>query len=43
MINHAPGAKSQPHAQLPESSHFLQDDQGPEIARRLNEWMKTKN
>jgi hypothetical protein len=31
------------HARLPESRHFLQDDQGPEIARRLNGWMKIKN
>ena len=25
----------QAHTRLPEASHFLQDDQGPEIARRL--------
>ena len=29
------GAAAQPHARLPEKSHFLQDDQGPEIARRI--------
>jgi hypothetical protein len=30
-----PGAENQPHARLAEASHFLQDDQGQEIARRL--------
>jgi hypothetical protein len=30
-----PGAQGQPHTRLPEASHFLQDDQGPEIAARL--------
>jgi hypothetical protein len=43
LINHVLRGKGQPHARLPESSHFLQDDQGPEIARRLNEWIKTRN
>jgi len=35
LICNVPGAAGQPHARLPEASHFLQDDQGPEIARRL--------
>ena len=35
-----PGAVGQPHARLPEASHFLQDDQGPEIARRLVAFMR---
>jgi pimeloyl-ACP methyl ester carboxylesterase len=35
-----PGAAGQPHARLPESSHFLQDDQGAEIARRLVSFMR---
>jgi haloalkane dehalogenase len=39
LINYVPGAKGQPHVRLPEASHFLQDDQGPEIARRLNEFI----
>lgn len=30
-----PGAQGQAHVRLPESAHFLQDDQGEEIARRL--------
>ena len=35
LICNIPGAAGQPHARLPEASHFLQDDQGPEIARRV--------
>jgi pimeloyl-ACP methyl ester carboxylesterase len=34
------GAKDQPHARLAEASHFLQDDQGAEIARRLVAFIK---
>jgi len=30
-----PGAAGQPHTRIPEASHFLQDDQGEEIAMRL--------
>jgi pimeloyl-ACP methyl ester carboxylesterase len=33
------GAQGQPHARLAEASHFLQDDQGAEIGRRLVAWM----
>ena len=39
FIDNVPGATGQPHVRLPESSHFLQDDQGEEIARRLAEFM----
>lgn len=35
FIDEIPGAAGQPHDRLPEASHFLQDDQGEEIARRL--------
>ena len=35
LIDSVPGAAGQPHDRLPEASHFLQDDQGEEIARRL--------
>ena len=38
MIDNVPGAVGQPHARLPEASHFLQDDQGERIARRLVRW-----
>ncbi|MEM7155063.1 MAG: haloalkane dehalogenase [Myxococcota bacterium] len=35
LIMSVPGAAGLPHARLPEASHFLQDDQGVEIAERL--------
>ena len=35
LVCNVPGAAGQPHARLPEAGHFLQDDQGGEIARRL--------
>jgi haloalkane dehalogenase len=35
LICSIPGTEGQPHARLPEASHFLQDDQGAEIASRL--------
>ena len=37
LIDNVPGAAGQPHTRLPEASHFLQDDQGAEIARRIVE------
>jgi haloalkane dehalogenase len=37
LIDNVPGAEGQPHIRLPEASHFLQDDQGAEIARRIVE------
>lgn len=38
FIDNVPGAEGKPHARLEEASHFLQDDQGEEIARRLIEF-----
>ena len=35
---HVPGAQGQPHARL-DGSHFVQEDQGPEIARRVLAWL----
>jgi haloalkane dehalogenase len=35
LIDNIPGAEGLPHTRLPEASHFLQDDQGAEIARRI--------
>lgn len=32
---HVPGAAGQPHATIVGGGHFLQEDQGPEVARRL--------
>lgn len=31
-----PGAQGQPHAMLGHAGHFIQEDQGPELARRIN-------
>lgn len=39
LVNSVPGAAGQPHVRLTEASHFLQDDQGPEIARRMVEFI----
>jgi haloalkane dehalogenase len=39
LINNIPGAADQPHTRLPEASHFLQDDQGAEIARLIVEFI----
>ena len=40
LIDSVPGAKGQPHTRLPEASHFLQDDQGAEIARRMVQFIE---
>jgi haloalkane dehalogenase len=42
LIDNVPGAAGQPHDRLDEASHFLQDDQGAEIARRLVEFYATE-
>ena len=34
-----PGAQGQPHAVLADAGHFLQEDSGEELARRLVEWI----
>ena len=39
LIDEIPGAADQPHDRLPESSHFLQEDQGTEIATRMVAWL----
>ncbi len=41
FTDNVPGAVDKPHVRLPEASHFLQSDQGPEIARRLIEFYNT--
>ena len=43
LVDAIPGAVGQPHDRLAEASHFLQDDQGPEIARRLVEFYSDRN
>mgnify|MGYP000430430990 CR=1 FL=1 len=35
-----PGAAGQPHSTVEPASHFLQEDQGAEIARRIVDWMR---
>jgi haloalkane dehalogenase len=40
LIDNIPGAADQPHTRLPEASHFLQDDQGAEIARLMVEFIE---
>jgi pimeloyl-ACP methyl ester carboxylesterase len=39
LIDHVPGSEGWDHVRLPQASHFLQDDQGEEIARRVNEFI----
>ncbi len=39
FIDHVPGAEGLVHVRLPEAGHFLQDDQGEAIARRVNEFI----
>ena len=37
LVEHVPGAQGQPHARL-RAGHFLQEDVGPELARRIAAW-----
>ncbi len=37
LISHIPGAAGQPHARIT-AGHFIQEDAGPELARRLLDW-----
>lgn len=37
LIQHIPGAAGQPHARI-RAGHFIQEDAGPELARRLLDW-----
>lgn len=39
LIRHIPGAAGQPHSRL-RASHFIQEDAGPELARRIVDWQK---
>jgi haloalkane dehalogenase len=41
LINNIPGAQGLPHTRLPEASHFLQEDQGAEIANRIVDLIST--
>ena len=37
LIRHIPGAAGQPHARI-NAGHFIQEDAGPELVRRLLDW-----
>jgi haloalkane dehalogenase len=39
LLDQVPGSKGQPHVRL-RGGHFVQEDQGPELARRMIEWIK---
>lgn len=39
LLDHIPGTEGWDHVRLPEASHFLQDDQGEEIAHRIDEFI----
>lgn len=39
LIKHIPGAEGQPHARI-NASHFIQEDAGPELARRVVSWQQ---
>jgi haloalkane dehalogenase len=38
LIAHVPGAEGQPHDRI-RGGHFIQEDNGPELARRMIDWM----
>ena len=38
LIAHVPGARDQPHDRI-RGGHFIQEDSGPELARRMIDWM----
>jgi haloalkane dehalogenase len=40
LIDRIPGAQDQPRTRLAQASHFLQDDQGAEIARLMIAFMQ---
>ena len=37
LVDNVPGAEGQPHDRFADAGHFLQEDQGEEIARRMVE------
>ena len=41
LIDNVPGAEGKPHVRLEEAGHFLQSDQGAEVARQLVEFYAT--
>ncbi|MCP4543486.1 MAG: alpha/beta fold hydrolase [Chloroflexi bacterium] len=43
LLDHIPGSNGWDHVRLPKASHFLQDDQGPEIARIMIEFIEASS
>lgn len=41
LLANIPGAKGQQHHRYPDASHFLQDDKGPDIAKRIDAFIKS--
>jgi haloalkane dehalogenase len=39
LLAQVPGSKGQPHVRM-RGGHFIQEDQGPDLARRIIDWMK---
>ncbi len=40
LQRHVPGAEGQPHRELRDASHFVQEDAGPELARIIIDWLR---
>jgi haloalkane dehalogenase len=40
MRDRVPGAQGQPHHAYPDAHHFIQEDKGPDLARRVVEFMR---
>ena len=41
MTETIPGAQGQPHQRIPDASHFLQEDKGPEIAAMVDAFVRS--
>ena len=39
LLEHVPGSKGQPHVRM-RGGHFIQEDQGPDLARRTIDWIR---
>ena len=40
LQRHVPGAAGQPHRELPEANHFVQEDAGPDLAELIVDFMQ---
>lgn len=41
LQRHVPGAEGQPHRDLPDAGHFVQEDAGPELAMLTVDWLRS--